>query len=542
MKIDFFFFFNKYLIFKEQITDIEEMTLQGKKFGICPYYASRANVSNAEILCMPYVSLCHKPTREKFGITLKNSIIIIDEAHNLLETIGQINSFSLNFKQICQIYSQLKQYQDKYQKRLKAKNSYYVNQLCLFLNNIRNFLQNKHLSTNKPNSYIPIRILDFLVEINAAAIEFTKLQAFVENSQLSKKLNMFIEKTQFEAGELENNKSTSTDDILRSPMNILDLFIDFFMGLLKTNDKESIFLIKFAEKLPESSLNLLRLDAESNLKDILLECHSMVLAGGTMEPISEYNFIKKFLTENQYHNFSCGHIIKNNQFKALVVSKSKNERELIFNFESKKQGDIIIYTVEIIEDIAKIIPDGLIIFVQSYGFLDSLNERMKILKINEKLNGKRIFFDSKNSNKIVSDYEREINGGRGAILVSVMGGRLSEGINFNDKLARGIIVLGLPFNNIKAPEIIEKSKFAEKKGINYQENACMKVINQTIGRAIRHKKDYAMVFLVDKRFENLNVQEKLPGWIREGVEGKLNFKEVVQKTQEFFKNIGNICD
>lgn len=38
--------------------------------------------------------------------------------------------------------------------------------------------------------------------------------------------------------------------------------------------------------------------------------------------------------------------------------------------------------------------------------------------------------------------------------MSVMGGKLSEGINFADELARAIVVLGLPYPNKKAPEII----------------------------------------------------------------------------------------
>ncbi len=44
-----------------------------------------------------------------------------------------------------------------------------------------------------------------------------------------------------------------------------------------------------------------------------------------------------------------------------------------------------------------------------------------------------------------------------------MGGRLSEGINFSDELARSIIVMGLPYPNLKAPEMIEKMKYLDKK-------------------------------------------------------------------------------
>ena len=50
-----------------------------------------------------------------------------------------------------------------------------------------------------------------------------------------------------------------------------------------------------------------------------------------------------------------------------------------------------------------------------------------------------------------------------AVLVSVMGGRLSEGINFSDEMARSIIVLGLPYPNLKSPEMIGKMKYLDCK-------------------------------------------------------------------------------
>ena len=37
---------------------------------------------------------------------------------------------------------------------------------------------------------------------------------------------------------------------------------------------------------------------------------------------------------------------------------------------------------------------------------------------------------------------------RGACIACVMGGKLSEGINFNDDLARGVIIIGLPYPNV----------------------------------------------------------------------------------------------
>ena len=47
----------------------------------------------------------------------------------------------------------------------------------------------------------------------------------------------------------------------------------------------------------------------------------------------------------------------------------------------------------------------------------------------------------------------------------------------------------------------------------HYDNLCMKAVNQSIGRSIRHAKDYATIVLVDQRYARTSVREKLPEWI-----------------------------
>ena len=62
---------------------------------------------------------------------------------------------------------------------------------------------------------------------------------------------------------------------------------------------------------------------------------------------------------------------------------------------------------------------------------------------------------------VKSDYERAIrsNKKRGAMLLAVCKGKISEGLNFEDELGRLVIVVGIPFAAIEAPKVRLKMEF-----------------------------------------------------------------------------------
>lgn len=63
----------------------------------------------------------------------------------------------------------------------------------------------------------------------------------------------------------------------------------------------------------------------------------------------------------------------------------------------------------------------------------------------------------------------------------------------------------------------------------------MKAVNQSIGRAIRHKGDYASIILVDHRYSKTNIVHQLPGWIKQHVVVEDKFGPLIPKLHKFYK-------
>lgn len=196
----------------------------------------------------------------------------------------------------------------------------------------------------------------------------------------------------------------------------------------------------------------------------------------------------------------------------------------------------------------QVIPDGVVAFFPSYDYLARVLNTWKksipdektqtILGVIEKK--KPVLCETRettaSTEDLLQEYTNTINSGSGALLLSVVGGKLSEGINFSDKLGRGVLMIGLPFPNIRSAVWQAKIQYVEQKayaqgsgseeskrstakaaGRDFYENACMRAVNQCIGRAIRHQNDYAAIALIDRRYEMPRIQGKLPGWIRQSI-------------------------
>ncbi|MCP4486785.1 MAG: hypothetical protein GY820_05620 [Gammaproteobacteria bacterium] len=85
--------------------------------------------------------LLHEKTRSAWRLDLKNSVVVVDEAHNLAQAIGAMHSCELSISQVIGARQQLRNYAERFKNRLKAKNLMYVRLLLNSLNLIGQFLE-----------------------------------------------------------------------------------------------------------------------------------------------------------------------------------------------------------------------------------------------------------------------------------------------------------------------------------------------------------------------------------------------------------------
>eukprot|EP00042_Codosiga_hollandica_P055456 m.777006 g.777006 ORF g.777006 m.777006 type:complete len:281 (+) comp59121_c0_seq22:850-1692(+) len=176
------------------VMDVEQLVKAGRRVHACPYFASRKSLGAAELVIAPYNILLHKGTREAVGIKLQGSILLIDEGHNVLDSIAGLHSVRLSGALLARTHAQLCAYRDRYQARLHPRNLVKVNQLAHVVNLFCNFLR-------KTAGDRVLTVVEFLHQADFDNMNLFELLDFCAVSKLAQKLSGFS--TKYSAGDVE---------------------------------------------------------------------------------------------------------------------------------------------------------------------------------------------------------------------------------------------------------------------------------------------------------------------------------------------------
>uniref|UniRef100_A0A8C2UA84 ATP-dependent DNA helicase DDX11 n=1 Tax=Coturnix japonica TaxID=93934 RepID=A0A8C2UA84_COTJA len=569
-----------------EVKDIEQLVTLGKETKACPYYGSRYAIPAAQLVVLPYQMLLHEATRSAAGIILKDQVVIIDEAHNLIDTITCIHSVEVSGSQLCCAHSQLLQYMERYRKRLKAKNLMYIKQILYLLERFvvmlgGNVNQNPSCQAVSQTGTELKSINDFLFQSQIDNINLFKvaqvssigtLFGFVErygnpapavktnkeNQKLAGLQNflMTLQQGSYKEGPLQSPPVEADNDHFQAASPLMH--IEGFLSALTNANEDGRVILNRQGTIGQSSLKFLLLNPAVHFAKVVKECRAVIIAGGTMQPVADFR--EQLLScagvdPARIVEFSCGHVIPPENILPMVLCSGPSNQQLEFTYQTRDLPQMMDETGRILCNLCNVVPGGVVCFFPSYDYEKQVYAHWEKAGLLTRLaTKKKIFQEPKKANQVeqvLAEYAKCIKrcsqaGGQmtGALLLSVVGGKMSEGINFSDDLGRCVIMVGMPYPNIKSPELQEKMTWLDKTMPRAAsqapsrvliENLCMKAVNQSIGRAIRHQKDFASILLLDHRYARPAILNKLPQWIRERIQVKSAFGSAFAELRKFHR-------
>mmetsp|Transcript_16318 Transcript_16318/g.45473 ORF Transcript_16318/g.45473 Transcript_16318/m.45473 type:complete len:894 (-) Transcript_16318:152-2833(-) len=581
--------------------DVEDLGKLGQKLSICPYYATRRAQAAADVLLMPYSALLSKEARESLGVKIEGSVIVVDEAHNLVDAVNSLHSATLSEGDLEAVVSQLGAYEQRFRSRLGPGNLCNLDTLLSVAGRLRDALApspaasrsgHEPGSCNSTWSTTVLGINQFLLEHGLDNINLFRLLEYMKENKVVSKVSGYAEKEAAENSGQVAAPAEVEQEQARGQTAALHGLVSFLTALTNCDSEGRIIVERRqpSHGLPEGHLKFVLLTAASHFSQIVSSAHAVVLASGTLSPVdSLIQQLFPSVDPGRLHRFSCGHVVPPSQLLALPLGVGPGGAPLDLRHSCRSKPSTIDQVGMMLSNLCGIVPEGMVVFFPSFRYMAEVKARLESTGMLRTINSKKqVFVESRSAGSVDSllsafsaacesqagaegqGSSRAVGGTgsgggrvdrqpRGAILLSVVGGKMSEGINFGDGLGRCVVMAGMPYPNGADPELKERMSHLDRAaatqrtqggrhldsldGRSYYEDLCMKAVNQCIGRVIRHAGDYAVIVLADQRYAAAvrdgkcrGPLAKLPKWIQASViDGPSNFGAAMMSVKGFFR-------
>ena len=479
----------------EDINDVDRIGELSISRNICPHRVALEAAKEADVLICDFNYLfsdLKDAILSGLGQELSDSILIVDEAHNLPDRIRGHQSNELPLR----VLEEAKE---------------------------RSF-GGKHIKHHLS------RIIEMVLKIarkelgDEGEIELDKrlfvsdIMAVFQEGSIGGSLDMemFIEM-------LEDISKKRRSEEEEDPLMMVADFLDGLLSMKRSH----ILYLKIPDGKGIDSLKIVfrNLDPGEISGPTFKGCHSAVLMSGTLSPPSMFGDILGMSKERRIEREYPSPFPRKNR---MVLLEDK-----VTTAYKRRGAEMYRSTAERIVSLAGRIPGNVAVFFPSYSILHDVKEYLwgcpKHLIVEERSMSRT------EKERVITDLRRIKQGG-GALMLAVMGGSLSEGVDYKDNLLSGVIVVGLPF----APPSLEvqalRSYFRTKFGYILGEEysyiyPAMNKILQAAGRSIRSESDRAVIILMEERLKQPRYLKFLPEDLRPV---KVEGMTLEQATSTFF--------
>uniref|UniRef100_A0A3Q4AQA2 General transcription and DNA repair factor IIH helicase subunit XPD n=1 Tax=Mola mola TaxID=94237 RepID=A0A3Q4AQA2_MOLML len=287
------------------------------------------------------------------------------------------------------------------------------------------------------------------------------------------------------------------------------------------------------------------MDPSIAIKPVFQRFQSVVITSGTLSPLDIYPRILDFRPVTMA---SFTMTLARTCLCPLIIGRGNDQVALSSKFETREDFAVIRNYGNLLLEMSAIVPDGIVAFFTSYVYMENIVASWYEQGILENIQRNKLIFietpDAAETSMALEKYQEACENGRGAILLSVARGKVSEGIDFVHHFGRAVIMFGVPYVYTQSRILKARLEYLRDQ-FQIRENDfltfdAMRHAAQCVGRAIRGKTDYGLMIFADKRYARSDKRGKLPRWIQEHIsDGSLNLTvdEAVQLSKHFLRQM-----
>ncbi|CAE6482770.1 unnamed protein product [Rhizoctonia solani] len=360
-----------------------------------------------------------------------------------------------------------------------------------------------HVVAETPLSFLQhLKDITFCAERLQSLIRTLELTQIDEYSSLQKVANFATLVSTYEKG-----KHIQAALELRSSVNL------GFLLILEPFEGENT-------TVPNPIFHFTCLDPSLAIKPVFERFSSVVITSGTISPLDMYPKMLQFTPVVQE---TYPMTLTRNCFLPLVITRGSDQVAISSRFEVRNDPSVVRNFGSILIEYCKIVPDGVVAFFPSYLYMESIVAAWHDMGIlSEVWKNKLIFVETPDANETsvaLENYRKACDNGRGAVLLSVARGKVSEGIDFDHNYGRAVIMFGIPYQYTESRILKARLEYlrdayrireSEFLGFDAMRNAA-----QCVGRVLRGKTDWGLMIFADKRFARADKRSKLPRWINQ---------------------------
>ncbi|MHC1626325.1 MAG: ATP-dependent DNA helicase [Methanoculleaceae archaeon] len=450
--------------------------------NLCPYEVMLAAGRDADVLLVNFYHIFDQTIREQLfaqlGLEEKDTLLLIDEAHNCGDVIQSIQSRTVRKRDVEQAIFELSS--------LRSKKHGVTESLSGIIGRVGNFMDMLKDAPEREDWFDP--------EIFYRSILGESLYGSMD--EVVEDLLDISESIREKEAEQGNFRETA-----------IERFTEFFYRVLRAGEDPTYLTIYRIEE-DGVALEVQSIDPGPTIQEIAGSHAACVLISGSLSPIEQYR--RYYFGTNPVATLTLPNTFPEENRRLLVAS------DITSTWRSRNDGRNVSRITEYIRTFSKM-PGNLAVYFPSYDMLSAYAERLQ-----DRISGKEVFVEprtARDATLALSEFLDLPEKGRSGILLAVCGGKWSEGLDYRGDLLSGALVIGLPLAPYTPVRRLIIRYFRMKFGkdgefISYSLPAINRAI-QAIGRVIRTPEDRGLLVLGDRRFLSDRIRSALPQWMQE---------------------------